>query len=188
MFCNKTNDIQVIENDLKKRSITLMDRFGNKCQLEYNEDDTIIALTRTDANDPIYMLYLLVTLTNALFLSEDNLKNCIQVPLKDKPDNKIVEITHDTYKEFTKYFEEYVKYRRNFEKEYQLLNVKKQTYSDRINTESNFLDTEKNDVLKTKMIGAEKRETGEYFELDLDFEIDKITIKNQDVNSQNNIN
>lgn len=142
-FCDMTSDIQIVENNLETRSVTLRDKFGNKCQLEYNKDDTITALTRAGKHDPVYMLYLLVTLTDAIFLSENNYKNCIQIPLMNKLDSRIVEITRSTYEEFTKYFRKNIKYARDFDKEYQLLNVKKHTGSDRIDTETNFLNKEK---------------------------------------------
>ena len=37
-FCEKTDDIQIVENDSEMRRVTLIDKFGNKCQIDYKED------------------------------------------------------------------------------------------------------------------------------------------------------
>ena len=186
-FCDKTNDIQIVENNLEMRRVTLVDKFSNKCQLNYNEEDTIIALTRFGENDPVHFLYLLVTLTDAVFLSENAFKNCIQIPLMNMLDSRMVEITRSTYEEFTKYFKENIKYARDFEKESQFLNPNGQIDSYTNSIESNHLIGQNNCDPMTKSMREETRKTDDYFELDEDFKFEKITIKNQDFNSQNNI-
>ena len=123
-FCDKTNDIQIVENNSDEKQITLLDKFGNRCQIAYNEDDTIIALTKVGANDPVFILNLLVTISGAIFLCEDDFKNCIQIPLMNKPYTEKVEITNDSYEGFTQYFKDYVKYWRDFDKEYQIYTKK----------------------------------------------------------------
>jgi hypothetical protein len=117
-FCDKTNDIQIVENNSEKKKITLLDKFGNRCQMEYNEDNIIIALTRVGADDPVFILNLLVTLFGAIFLCESDFKNCIQNPLLNKPEPMNVDITKDSYEGFTQNFKNYVKYWRDFDKEY----------------------------------------------------------------------
>jgi hypothetical protein len=180
-FCEKTDDIQIVENYLEKRKITLLDKFGNKCQIDYNEDDTILALTRIGVNDPVYILYLLVTLADAMFLSEDAFKNCIQVPLLDKPDTQIVEITNDVYEEFTRYFLDYVKHARDFNREFQLFTEAKRADSKTIKDVTNSLEEENDNNLKIISTGKEQKKLNEYFELDEDFEIEKINIENQKI-------
>jgi hypothetical protein len=143
-FCEKTTDIKIVENDFEKRMVTLIDKFGNKCRIDFNENDTIIALTRIRGNDPVYMLYLLVTLADAKFLSEDDFKNCIQVPLMNEPDCKMVKITNGTYEEFTQYFLDYVKFERDFKKEYQILLDALQNNSSRILNKSHSSKKENN--------------------------------------------
>lgn len=170
-FCDKTIDIQIVENNLEIRRVTLMDKFGNKCRLDYNEDDTIIALTRVDVNDPVYMLYLLVTLTDAIFLSEDNFKKCIQIPLMNNLDNRIVEITRSTYEKFTKYFLENIKYARDFDKEFRLINPNGQIDSYTNTIESNHLIGQNKCISMNKSMREEPSKTDDYFELDEDFKI-----------------
>jgi hypothetical protein len=94
-FCDKANDIRIVENNLEEKKITLLDKFGNRCQIEYNEDNIIIALTKVGANDPVFILNLLVTISGAIFLCEDDFKNCIQIPLLNKSHIEKVEITKD---------------------------------------------------------------------------------------------
>jgi hypothetical protein len=147
-FCEKTNDIQIVENNLEMRKITLMDKFGNICPIEYKDDDTIQTLTRFGENDPVYMLYLLVTIADAKFLSEDEFKNYVQLPLMNEPDCKMVKINNSTYEEFTKYFMDYVKYERDFDKEFQLINEKGQTDSNITINESNLLEGGNNIKIK----------------------------------------
>jgi hypothetical protein len=107
-FCDKANDIRIVENNLEEKKITLLDKFGNRCQIEYNEDNIIIALTKVGANDPVFILNLLVTISGAIFLCEDDFKNCIQIPLLNKPLSEKVEITKDYYEGFTQYFKNYI--------------------------------------------------------------------------------
>jgi hypothetical protein len=128
-FCDKANDIRIVENNLEEKIITLLDKFGNRCQIEYNEDNIIIALTKVGANDPVFILNLLVTISGAIFLCEDDFKNCIQIPLLNKSHIEKVEITKDYYEGFTQYFKNYVKYWRDFAKEFQLPNKKKRMLS-----------------------------------------------------------
>ena len=170
-FCEKTADIQIVENEPEMRRITLIDKFGNKSQIDYNEDDTILALTRIGKNDPVYMLHLLATIADAIFLSEVDFKNFIQVPLMNKPGNKILEITRGTYEEFTKYFMDYVKYFRDFDKEFQLFTEKKQTDASKMENVSNSLVGRSANALVTKATGKDHKKLDDYFELDEDFEI-----------------
>jgi len=127
-FCDTAN-IQIVENNLEMRIVTIADKFGNISQLKYNEDDTIIELSSVVRHDPVYLIYLLVTLTDTLFLSEENYRNCIQIPLMKKLGNKTVEIETSIYEEFTKYFKENIKWVRDFDKESQLLDRNGQIYS-----------------------------------------------------------
>lgn len=119
-FCN-TSNIQIVENNLEMRVVTLSDKYGNISQLEYNEDDTIIALSSVDKHDPVYLLYLLVTLTDSLFFSEENYRVCLQIPLMNELGNEEVEIKTSNYEEFTNYFKENIKWARDFKKESRLL-------------------------------------------------------------------
>jgi hypothetical protein len=123
-FCDKTSDIQIVENNLEMRMVTLLDKFGNISLLEYDADHVIISLCSVEKHDPAYLLYLLVTLTDAVFLSENNYKNCIQIPLIDKLGINTVEIETSTYEEFTRYFKENIKWARDFDKESQLTRSK----------------------------------------------------------------
>lgn len=125
--------------------------------LEYNEDDTIIALTRVGKNDPVYFLYLLVTVTDAIFLSEDAFKNCIQIPLMNNLDNRIVKITKGTYQEFTNYFMDNIKYARDFDKEYQLFKEGKRADSKAPNDESNSPEGENNNDLISNATGKDHK-------------------------------
>ena len=167
-FCEKTNDIQIVENDSEMRRVTLIDKFGNKCQIDYKEDDTILALTRIGGNDPVYMLYLLVTIADAKFLSEVDFKNFVQGPLMNMPGNKIVEITRGTYEEFTKYFMDYVKYFRDFDKEFQFTE-KKQTDASKMKNVSNSLVGRSANALVTKATWKGHKKLDDYFELDKDY-------------------
>ena len=185
-FSNMTDDIQIVENDLEMKRATLIDKFNNKCQLDYNEDDIIIALTRFRKNDPVYFLYLLVTLTDAVFLSEDTFKNCIQIPLMNKPDSRIVEITRSTYEEFTKYFKENIKWARDFDKESQSLNPNCQIDSYTNSIESNHIIGQNDCNSMNKSMREEPRKTDDYFELDEDFEIEKFDNVNQGIVAKNN--
>ena len=171
-FCEKTNDIQIVENDLENRIATVIDKFGNKSQLDYNEDDTILALTRMGKNDPVYMLHLLVTVADAIFLSEVDFKNFIQVPLMNEPHCKMVKISDNAYEGFTHYFRDYVKYFRDFDKEFQLFMEGKRTDSKTLNDESNSLEVKNNNASGTIATGKGHKKLDDYFELDEDYEIE----------------
>ena len=170
-FCEKSEDIQIVENDLENRIATLMDKFGNKCQIDYKEDDTILALTRIGGNDPVYMLHLLVTVADAIFLSEVDFKNFIQVHLMNESHRKMLEISDSAYEGFTHYFRDYVKYFRDFDKEYQLITEKKQTDASKMKNVSNSLVGRSTNALVTKATGKDHKKLDDYFELDEDFEI-----------------
>jgi hypothetical protein len=187
-FCEKTNNIQIVENDSEKRRVTLMDKFGNKCLIDYNKANTIFTLTRVGRNDPTYILYLLVTLANAKFLSEDDFKNCMQVPLMNGPDCKMVKITKSTYEGFTQYFMDYVKYEKDFYKEFQLFTKGKRADSKTINDVPYTLEGGNNNALIVKPMGKKQRRTDDYFELDEVDELEKMDSLNQDSISKNNFN
>ena len=183
-FCDKTNDIQIVENNLEMRRVTLVDKFSNKCQLNYNEEDTIIALTRFGENDPVHFLYLLVTLTDAVFLSENAFKNCIQIPLMNMLDSRMVEITRSTYEEFTKYFKENINYTRDFEKEFQLFTKGKHADSKAPNDELNSPERENNNDLISNAIGKDHKKLDDYFELDEDSELERKDIGDLDAGAK----
>lgn len=187
-FCDKTNDIRIIENDLEMRRVTVVDKYNNKCQLEYDEEDTLTALTRFGKNDPAYFLYLLVTLTDTVFLSEDAFKNCIQIPLMSKLDSRIIEITRETYDEFTMYFKENINWARDFDKEFRLLNQNGQIDSCTNSIEPKHLIGQNNCNPMNKSMPEETRKTADYFELDKDSEIEELDKENQDFVGTNKIN
>jgi hypothetical protein len=186
-FYDKTIDIQIVENNLELKMVTFLDKFGNISLIEYDVDDIIIALSSVERHDPVYLLYLLVTLTDAVFLSENNYKNCIQIPLMNKLGIKKVEIETSTYEEFTKYFKENIKWAGDFDTESQFLNPNGQIDSYTNSIVSNYLIGQNSCNSMTKSMWEEPRKTDDYFELDEDFEIKKIIIKNQDFSSKNNI-
>jgi len=178
-FCNKTQDIQIVEIDLASRRVTLVDKFENKIQMEYNHNNTIISLLCIGNNDPEFVLHLLVTKADAIFLCEDDYKKYIQVPLKEEPYCKSVKITIGTYEEFTKYFKDYVKYVRDFDKEFQIFSEKKRKHAETINQVSDSFAGGNGHALDANTMEEEQIMTNDIFELDEDYEIEKIDIVHQ---------
>jgi len=112
------------------------------------------------------MLNLLVTLSGAIFLCEDDFKNCIPDSFNEQAIYREVEITNDSYEGFS-VFKDYLKYWEILTKNIKFTQKK---YTDsNIFIMNKLVGWEKIQRLKnqTNRIGTEK--TDEYFELDEDF-------------------
>jgi len=69
-FCDMNKKIQIVENDSNHGCVMLRDPYRNMIELNYDDKDIIKAVKCYGYNDPAYLLYLLVTQTNAIFLHE----------------------------------------------------------------------------------------------------------------------